>query len=145
MRGAKQGLSERLKLAGVLLNLRSEHVGEEVAAHVSHERAVLIKLLAAALGIALEIGLNPNQRGEVVDESTAATENVETGDRRLIGVNVNERKTYWHFDFGVFLRDCSHAKQEHDPKQQNQFILHCYISCVSSFRFFLPSPHLAPW
>src|SRR5271166_2731806 len=119
MRGAKQGLSEGLKLAGVLFNLRSEHIGEQVAAHVSHQGPVLIKLLAAALGVAFEIGLNPNQMGEVVNECTAATEDVETGDGWLIGMDVNERKTYWYFDFGVFLRECSHAEQEHEPKQQN--------------------------
>src|SRR5271166_3459210 len=116
MRGAKQGLSEGLKLAGVLLNLRSEHIGEQVAAHVSQELSVLSQLLAAALGVAHEIGLYSKQRREVVDESAAATEDVEAGDDRLIGVDVNERKTYWYLELGVFLRERSHAEQEHEPE-----------------------------
>src|SRR5208337_5261480 len=129
MRGAKQGLSEGLKLAGRLLNLWPEHIGEQIAAHVSQELSVLNQLLAAALGVAHEIGLYSKQRREVVNESAAATEDVETGDDRLVGVDVNERKTDGYFDFGIFLRECSHAKQEHEPKQQNQFSFHCQISC----------------
>src|SRR5271167_50148 len=126
MRGTKQGLSEGLKLAGVLLNLRSEHIGEQVAAYVSHELPVLIKLLACALGVAHEISLYPHQMGEVVDECAAATEHVEAGEGRLIGVDINERKTYRYFELGVLvLRQCSHAEQEHEPEQQNQFTFHC--------------------
>ena len=62
MRGAKQGLSEGLKLAGVLLNLRSEHIGEQVAAYVSQELPVLSQPLTGALGVAHEIGLDAEDR-----------------------------------------------------------------------------------
>src|SRR5208337_4203348 len=98
MRGAKQGLSEGLKLAGVLLNLRSEHIGEQVAAYVSQGLPVLNQLLAGALGVAHEIGLYPKQRGEVIDKTAAAAEHVKTGEGRLIGVDVHERKAYRHFE-----------------------------------------------
>src|SRR5271165_3582163 len=124
MRGAKQGLSEGLKLAGVLLNLWSEHIGEQVAAHIPQELPVLSQLLAAALGVAHEIGLNPKQRRKVVDKSAAATEHVETGDDRLIGVDVNERETHWYFKLGVLLRERSQTEQKHEPEQQSQLSFH---------------------
>jgi hypothetical protein len=40
MGGTKQRLTERLKLARVLLNLRSEHVGEQVTAYVSQKLTI---------------------------------------------------------------------------------------------------------
>src|ERR1700690_4042007 len=115
MRGAKQGLAKRLKLSRVLLDLRSEHVGEQVAAHISHELPVLIKLLAAALGVALEIGLNPKQRREVVNETAAATENVETAEAGHLRVDVNKREPHRYFGFGVFLPERGHGYQKDEP------------------------------
>src|SRR6516164_5129109 len=105
MRCAKQGLAERLELAGVLLDLGPEQIGEQVAAHISDELPVLTDLYTAALGVAIEIGLNPEDRVEVVDETAAATEDVKTGDGRLVGVNVNERKADRYFELGIVLRE----------------------------------------
>src|SRR5208283_2274549 len=115
MRGAKQGLSEGLKLAGVLLNLRSEHIGEQVAAHVSYELPVLSQLLAAALGVAHQVGLDADHRSKVIDKTATATEDVETGEAGSIGVDVNERETHRYFEFGVLvLGDRGHGQQEHE-------------------------------
>src|ERR1019366_1865739 len=88
MRGAKQTLCEGLKLAGMLLNLWSEHLGEQVATHVSQELPVMNQLLAGALGVAHEVGLDSEERSKVIDKTAATTEDVETGEGRLIGVIV---------------------------------------------------------
>src|SRR5664279_4562426 len=103
MRGAKQTLCEGLKLAGMLLNLWSEHVGEQIATHVSQELPVLNQLLAGALGVAHEIGLDAEERRKVIDKTPAATEDVETGEERLIGVDVDERETHRDFELGNFV------------------------------------------
>jgi hypothetical protein len=60
MRGAKQGLSEGLEPARMFLDLGPEQIGEQVAAHISHELPVYRNLLATALSVAHEIGLNPD-------------------------------------------------------------------------------------
>ena len=82
MRSAEQCLSEGLKLAAVLLNLRSEQIGEQVAANTSYDLPVFSNLVTAALGVAHEIGLDTDQRRKVVNESTATAEYVETRDAR---------------------------------------------------------------
>ena len=114
MRGAKQGLSEGLELVGVLLDLGPEHVGKQVAAHISQELAVLSKPLATALGVPHEIGLNAEDRADVVDEAAATTEYVEAGQGRLIGMNVNERKTHRDFELRVVLRERRDAEQRYE-------------------------------
>ena len=83
MRGSEQSLAERLELARVLLDLRAEHVSEYVAVDIGRGEAVAGELVLqpAALGLAVEIGLNADPRSHVVHKSAAATEDVEAGDR----------------------------------------------------------------
>src|SRR5271163_952717 len=112
MRGAKQGFSEGLELARMLLDLGPEQIGEKVAAHISHDFPVFRNLLASALSVAHEIGLNPDQRGDIVNNSAAATEDVETGDERLIRVNVNKGKSDRYFEFRIaVLRHHGHRRE----------------------------------
>ena len=92
MRAAEQGLSEGLHLARVLLNLKPEHIGEQVAARISQELPVLIKFRAAALSVAIEFGLKSDQMVEVVNHAAAAAEDVETGDAGSIGVELTNEK-----------------------------------------------------
>ena len=74
----------------MLLDLGPEQIGEQVAAHISHELPVFGNPLAGALGVSHEITLNADHRGEVVNKSDAATEDVEAGDGGLIRVNVDK-------------------------------------------------------
>src|SRR5580704_3182107 len=112
MRGAKKTLPERLKLAGVLFNLRSEHIGEQIATHVSQQLPVYNQSLAGTLGVAHEIGLDAEERSKVIDKTAAPTEYVKTGEQRLIGVDVDERETDRYFELReVILGSCSHSDQ----------------------------------
>src|SRR5580704_14264632 len=101
MRGAKKTLPERLKLAGVLFNLRSEHIGEQIATHVSQQLPVYNQSLAAALGVAHEIGLDAEERSKVIDKAAAAAEYIKTCKQRLIGVDINEREAHRYFELRV--------------------------------------------
>jgi hypothetical protein len=105
MRSAEQCLSEGLKLAAVLLNLRAEQIGEQVAANAPYDLPVFSNSVTAALGVAHEIGFDTDQRSEVIDKPAATAEYVETGDARDLGVDVDERKANWDFDLRVILRD----------------------------------------
>ena len=118
---SEQGLSEGLEHAGVLLELRSEHVGERVTVHVARHQAILLQLVpkAAALGVAKEIGLDTNQGVDVVHEAAAATEHIEAGDGSQVGVDVNERETYWDFKLGIVLRECRDTQQRYKCQYQN--------------------------
>lgn len=111
VRSAKQRLSERLELARVLLDLGAKHVGEKVAGRSSHDLPVLTDLLPAALGIAHEVSLDADPRSYVVNESTAATENVEASDASGLGVNVDKGKAHRNFELRHILREGSHGEQ----------------------------------
>ena len=105
MRGTKQTLSEGLKLARVLLDLRSEHIGEQVAVDLAGiAQGGQLILQSAALGVAVEVGLNSDPGGDVVNERAAATKDVKAGEVGLVGVNVDEREVNRNFELGNVLR-----------------------------------------
>src|SRR5277367_4231195 len=85
------------------LELRAEHISNEVCAQLPCLKAILSKLVlhAAALRVELEVGFDPDQWRKVVDASETAAENIEACNDREIGVNVNKRKVHRQFELRI--------------------------------------------
>src|SRR5215469_11545605 len=144
VRRTEQGLSERLELARVLLDLRAKHVGEHVALHVVGEWNIVVDQLIlqpAPLGVAHEVGLDANPRSDVVNESAAATKNVEAGDLAKVRVNIHERKTYRNFKLRYVLCDRSYGEQQRYC-DENQPLLH--VLTLLELKFTRPAVPLPP-
>jgi len=68
--GAKQGLSEGLKFAGMLLDLRAEQLGETVTARRPGITVLVLEVGRdpCAGGISLEVSFDAEQRAEVINK-----------------------------------------------------------------------------
>src|SRR5271163_5173428 len=111
---AKQHLAERLHHAGVLLDLGSKHVSEDIPTRRVGIVVIIVKLVlkSASLGVSHEVGLDAKVIAKVDVELSAAAKDVETGNRREVGVNVHKGKSNRDFYLRNILRRCAYSRHQ---------------------------------
>ena len=95
----------------MLLELRTKHVGEQVALNIAENCVALIRqsgLQTISLRVTHEVGLDPDYGSDIVVKLAATTEDVKACDGCQVGVDVYERKSYRHFYLRIILRDQGH-------------------------------------
>src|SRR5215469_13497828 len=95
----------------MLLELRTKHVGEQVALHIADNCVALIRqsgLQTIALRITHKVGFDPEHRSDIEVKLAATTEDVKASDGCQVGMHIYEGKSYRHFYLRIILRDQGH-------------------------------------